>query len=1197
MESVISPQFIANDVLTKLFNNTLEPTIDNIKYLWNLTSSFNYGLSELTNEQIDSWISLLSYTRKFTLQSKIEIEPFFFPSIIEISFISTQVEQICAARQKKIPDLLKIVEGISEEKIDVPSKIIDFPIVPTIQCCGIVEDIIESFNMFKAIHNFRLPSFNSIIHYSILISLIYCYQLQQPSLNSYEEFKKRTKYIFEFQNDFICDINSMPTMREPFTFILIRSIFEDLNNIRIKRPIPKSTAFSEIVNAIETSTEKLDQTKYYGTLIYVESKKVPFSIKFCNSDYASLLFLMLLDSDFESKILFEKDKVFHFTPNFLMAVKFSKDIDFDPIIKTQINSLFNVTNYVIEKVEPTPIEIITNKGNVFTLSERLQALGSLSVEKLREDDFPTVFSFWCSSVSHHISELKSVAVTSDHLSGLAGICRVAVTFSKKEKFEGIDSILNVSSEKVDSEIPTTFPSVAYSTPSSVLSQIDEFNVDCHDLNDVLRYLLLISFVACKQKPIETIEKMNEDFNTENVKNPLLFIALRYLYEKTFNTTVDRKTTNDNIFNEVSQKDSIVDALNLLVFNQGTNKVELTKDLFEKRDLYFALMVSNGLVNPDPLNLCEKLCLNGFQLASYVIGKCQTDLENLVTRAYFDDEKAAIELLKRKECLPLLTDNKDCSCHLLLKIFLSDEQPLFETEEDLEDPVEISAKLFACRNKKPPETEILIQILKKCYYYLFNEPFFFAEKDIHLYFCGVMKDKNITVYQKEEEFFNEVNKFDEKSTLNFTNTVLYYTILYLKDQQHPELIHYYSDLWSHGLVSPKIKEIIPTKEEYRSIYWFLSTCIIPYDRSYYLSYILIDIKDIYIRPLYQYLLLCRDVESLLIMLQNSCCEKAVEKIGLTYLHQSLDLFFATNSSVGINKITKELIPTDSSFLIGYICSHIIDHTEKSMTIFKNFKIEEKVAIEFISMLPNLSQNNVQITKEMIPFLEAIVHPLSRSYLHSKAKEEKQIDVTNLKWTEDENNNDDNENNNSGFIDIWKERQYFECEGKNNNLPHHAFVCLSCDNPDSYICTACAATCHKNHHVSYVKKVRFNCACKNSNKCCFCNTQRANEKDEKENENNENKKAHASSFKLIDLLISLSKIKEEKDEKDENEEDKNHSLLNKPVVSRLKKPLLSCLRRNYELNSIAPRICFTEKKPDFVNVENVNGQYNGRNQQFY
>ena len=86
-------------------------------------------------------------------------------------------------------------------------------------------------------------------------------------------------------------------------------------------------------------------------------------------------------------------------------------------------------------------------------------------------------------------------------------------------------------------------------------------------------------------------------------------------------------------------------------------------------------------------------------------------------------------------------------------------------------------------------------------------------------------------------------------------------------------------------------------------------------------------------------------------------------------------------------------------------------------------------------------------------------------------------------------------------------------------------------------------------------------------------------------------------MIDLLISLSKIKEEKDEKDENEEDKKPSLLNKPVVSRLKKPLLSCLRRNYELNSIAPRICFTEKKPDFVNVENVNGQYNGRNQQFY
>ena len=83
-------------------------------------------------------------------------------------------------------------------------------------------------------------------------------------------------------------------------------------------------------------------------------------------------------------------------------------------------------------------------------------------------------------------------------------------------------------------------------------------------------------------------------------------------------------------------------------------------------------------------------------------------------------------------------------------------------------------------------------------------------------------------------------------------------------------------------------------------------------------------------------------------------------------------------------------------------------------------------------------------------------------------------------------------------------------------------------------------------------------------------------------------------MIDLLISLSKIKEEKDEKDE---DKKHSLLNKLVVSRLMKPLLSCFTRNCELNSIAPRICFTEKKPDFVNVENVNGQYNGRNQQFY
>ncbi|KAK8872214.1 hypothetical protein M9Y10_007979 [Tritrichomonas musculus] len=69
------------------------------------------------------------------------------------------------------------------------------------------------------------------------------------------------------------------------------------------------------------------------------------------------------------------------------------------------------------------------------------------------------------------------------------------------------------------------------------------------------------------------------------------------------------------------------------------------------------------------------------------------------------------------------------------------------------------------------------------------------------------------------------------------------------------------------------------------------------------------------------------------------------------------------------------------------------------------------------------------------------------------------------------------------------------------------------------------------------------------------------------------------------------------KEEKEEDKKHSLLNKPVVSRLMKPLLSCFTCNYELNSIAPRICFTEKKPDFVNVENVNGQYNGQNLQFY
>lgn len=173
-----------------------------------------------------------------------------------------------------------------------------------------------------------------------------------------------------------------------------------------------------------------------------------------------------------------------------------------------------------------------------------------------------------------------------------------------------------------------------------------------------------------------------------------------------------------------------------------------------------------------------------------------------------------------------------------------------------------------KNQKAPSTDILIAIVKQCYFYFFEDALSpDSDKNLYLYNCGVLVENKITIYEKEEEFFISPTIEDFEGSVNFANTVLYYTLLFLKDQDHPELIKYYTDFAKHGLLSPKIKEILPNPNEKRSLYWLLSTCTLSYNRSSDLDLILEKMDVKLIKQLYQYILLNRDANCLIDILQK------------------------------------------------------------------------------------------------------------------------------------------------------------------------------------------------------------------------------------------------------------------------------------------------------------------------------------------
>ncbi|OHT02767.1 hypothetical protein TRFO_30024 [Tritrichomonas foetus] len=1213
MNFLNSPIFIKKDILSKLFSSTLEPTVDNVNFVWNFAASFNYILPDLSDDAIDFWISLLPFIRKLILAQESDINLIQITAILQVSYIATQIELLCAKRNKKIPDLLKVLEGY---EIINPKKteniiIIDLPIIQSIIVQALVFDTIRQVKMFQNIHKFRIPKYASIVHNSIILSLLICKQYHQTFPPSFLEFKKRTRFTFDFPTDKLTF--SIPKYDDPFTFILLRSILEGSTNIHINRPFFQSSTIAEIVETLNTS-QKVDQAIYYDALVYFESTPVPFSMKLCNSQYSSLLFLMTIEGCFDHRIEFEKHLPFHFSDNFLMCYSFMKcfsdTTNFDKIIEKQMTSLFSIIGYVNSKMKPKPLEIILNEKA--KISDKLLALASISIKNIPDKDFEQIILFWTLNVIKTIKLIENQQegrkLDVDLIVALIFICRNSILAYKKGNNSFSNSIL-CSIVKLDDvefqEVPNIYPETRlFFDKDLILKTLKycEIDFNSNSIREIVRRTLLISMLDLCDTNIEFICEANPDYNFEEqekqipFQNPMNFLLIRYFYEQIFQVKVKRKSYHESAFQNIINKflpkqqttenlssnenlnpnenlyktENLYDDVFLpLIYLSGV-QIPIDNLIFSRKDLFLPMYLSDSFSN-SLHNFSENEILKSFNIVSFVITNLQSEVENLLTYSSYDNKDAALQLLDHKECLPQLRNNN--YYHILLHTLLSDSEPDFNSDQYFEIPeIFTAAKLFKC--KEFPPTELLIQYVKNAYSFLIEETLFFeSEVDQFLILSGNKQD-TVKIYEDIKDFFYDVN------TLNAVNTILYYTVKFLnkkftKDKlldEFPEMIHYFSDIALHGLVSKKIKELLPAPEEGRDTFWILSLLSSNFECSSKISHIThIDSK--YYLPIIQYLILRLDVISLMALF-DTFPQTFYDTVSTDYFYLALDLFIKASCNDGINRITSFLMEKDRDHFIKYVCDIILQYPSDSLALLKKFKLNQESAIKFISLLPDFTD---PLSSDIVSIIATLLQSLPHTLLHYTS-ENTHSSSNNSKplfgWAEDH----ETQGNQEGTINIWEEQKELKCE--NDNIENHvAFCCHTCQTQDRYICTSCAMKCHKGHKISYVKKCQYRCHCHENGQCFF---------DKHTNNSlNENSSKSAPTTKLCDLLITLSKV---------NEKIATNTLMNE-VTKRFSKPIENCEFLPLDTESVLPRLYFVSKKLDFLDISKATSCYNGNNVQQY
>lgn len=1135
MSFLFNPEISSKEILTKLIHSTLEPTLLNISYVFNFVNSLHYGLYDLSDEAIDFWISLLPHLRDIYLKKEKELGINTMESVFYLCYVCTQIMLICAKRNKKIPNLISVLDG-TIQNLPIPKKIIEFPLCPAVTSTRFFT---RYYTRFKSLHNFQIPSFQTIVHYSFVLSILFLEQ-NHEDCSIFDEFKQHSDYNFSIQSE-NASLENLPSINDPFAFIFLRAILEEMFSYFVTPPITIINTTQTIVQSILESSQELDLKKFYNILVYVSFETIPIPYKLLNTNYSSLLYLMLLSYCFTNTINFEPGEIFHFSSHFWMYFGYFEEIDNTPLldlIHSQMKSLFSIAAYVIDNVKPAPIDILLDETS--SLECKLDVLGSVDVDSIPKENKESFADFWFYHCKQVLSEIRTSTLlpTDQILVNIFSVYNAWIRFQVQFKLNKpfLPSFMNQDVDLGEILAPKSYPyrKLTYQPVLSAFKDI-QFAPIANTL-DFCAYLSVVTFLERYHDPISLVPELTVEYKETITVDHLIY---RYFYEKVFGISMMR-TMKENLYTNLLGQEELNEAeiFKEVFLYDSKEKILPNEKIFSKKNVFYGLYASHAF--------SPQLFDKSIQSSLTINTQCQSELESLLIRSFYNDSKSSIELLKHKECLQYL--NPHSKSHLFLSILLSDQDQTFD--ETLNDPHITAAKLFTCyKSKTKPPSSTVHRNYLNAFHTMFYSRMIFQQP---AYSCGLLTVNTTKILKEPEDFFSNNDE------LSHWQTVLFYLLQLFPPESHPEFINYYQDFAISGYVNNEIKAILGKPSEDKALLWFLFILNTIIDDN--LCSLQPVLPDSYLFPMFEFYLINKNDSMLHRILETFFSSTTIDLVNDYYLEKAFQLFVGKNSD-GFQILVDYLYQNKVDFLITIMGFIFNDYPSFALLIFNRLVITTELAIQIISNLPTLRK---PLSKDAIFILQRVICMLPGSYLDNTPHN---IEPLNVEWAEDEKMKVE-KSIPDDTINIWQKEE-LECLKDNHNQPHAAFYCHTCNMRNAYICAACIDSCHQDHIFSYVKHTTFTCACNQNNCCAFCNHPESQEGEGKET------MPTAPTSKLLNILECLSEVESTK--------------ISKPastaITKRYSAAVASIGFKRFDCHTVPASVLLSPVKEKLVDVKNL------------
>jgi hypothetical protein len=690
----------------------------------------------------------------------------------------------------------------------------------------------------------------------------------------------------------------------------------------------------------------------------------------------------------------------------------------------------------------------------------LHALAQLDVSQLPAEDVPAFAQFWASKV---VAVLRSLGNDFGLVRSLLGVARVAVNL----KSEGaVVAVLDGRFEGIASSVPERFPVLAKPPDiSGDISAIVQFVNNSHAFRlpsnqEVLRRSLLFSSLV-DDFSSDVIALVNSDYYVDagfTFEEAAQLSVIRYLFERFVGSRIERPRGPSDA--PIGPETPIAHFV-YYSFRKAPFDPKLDIKLLFLALVNAAVLDARVNARPSPsqilaskfvpaLGVDPNFCKTAFRIATSIVADCLPELDVLVIRAVNDDQSAAIKLLGRPDCLPLLTNR--FRRHRLLMIFAQPRGNLLRESVEFEMTVEATAE-FVWRYRLPDDPAFLSEAANKLHQLLGTQT---KDSEILTAFFGTSSARNPRVLRAPKDYFAA-----ELTVLDFLNTYIWALVSHIKVVNGKLDVNVLSDFATHSYLSEEVRQLAGPVLPSRRAFW--AALILDRDPSQ------AKIPQDVLGLVYRHVLRFNDSETLLRLRRSVSLSQNWEIFGESLLSATLLLANDRSHSDVVQILVQHSSPID---LIWRLLRSRRDSV--AVELVRSLRLDNAIACQIIESISEgfgtTPPGIVAIVNTLLPFIPR------RMFQSGIELEQGQ----SLDWDEDSvatpspASADDSES--IPFGKPVKPGCVKSADG-----PRVGYYCYTCSERPDLICLNCAVHCHPGHFVTFGHYQAFTCKC---SRVCDC-----------------------------------------------------------------------------------------------------------------